>query len=117
MPILLTQVCPLRLILRVIDFPEAFLESKWLFPNETPCARHLERIRWPEGFEYSSCDLVGNPWPLLEPALWFSNVVTAATNSVSLSGLSCTARNLPELVRDEWAHPNPAKSRSPVLTG
>jgi len=52
------------MILRMIDFPQTLLEFQQLFPNETACARHLEQIRWPEGFECPSCCLVGDPWRL-----------------------------------------------------
>lgn len=52
------------MISRMLDLPQTLLEFQQLFPNETACARHLERIRWPEGFECPSCDLVGDPWRL-----------------------------------------------------
>jgi hypothetical protein len=57
MPIRLTQVGNLRRDLRMIDLPQTLLEFQQLFPNETACTRHMERIRWPEGFECPSC------WP------------------------------------------------------
>lgn len=46
------------------DYPRTLLEFQHLFPNEAACARHLERIRWPEGFECPSCRQVGDPWRL-----------------------------------------------------
>ena len=32
----------------MLDFPKTLLEFQPLFPDETACARHLERLRWPE---------------------------------------------------------------------
>ena len=46
------------------DYPRTLLEFQHLFPDEVACARHLERIRWPEGFECPSCGRVGDPWRL-----------------------------------------------------
>jgi len=46
------------------DYPRTLLEFQHLFPDEASCARHLERIRWPEGFECPSCSQVGDPWRL-----------------------------------------------------
>lgn len=46
------------------DFPKTLLEFQQIFPNEVACARHLERIRWPEGFECLACGLLGDPWRL-----------------------------------------------------
>lgn len=46
------------------NYPRTLLEFQQLFPDETACARHLERIRWPEGFECPSCGVVGEPWRL-----------------------------------------------------
>ena len=39
------------MILRMSHYPRTLLEFQHLFPDETVCDRHLERIRWPEGFE------------------------------------------------------------------
>ena len=52
------------MILRMPDYPRTLLEFQHLFPDEAACARHLERIRWPEGFECPTCDQVGEPWRL-----------------------------------------------------
>jgi transposase-like zinc ribbon protein len=41
------------------DYPRTLLEFEQLFPDETACARHLERIRWPEGFECPFCGHLG----------------------------------------------------------
>ncbi len=46
------------------NYPRTLLEFQQLFPDETSCLRHLERIRWPEGFECSSCGKNGAPWRL-----------------------------------------------------
>ena len=46
------------------DCPRTLLEFQHLFPDEVACARHLERIRWPEGFKCPSCDQLGEPWRL-----------------------------------------------------
>jgi len=50
------------MILCMSDYPRTLLEFQHLFPDDTACARHLERIRWPEGFECPSCGQVGDPW-------------------------------------------------------
>lgn len=46
------------------NYPQTLLEFQNLFPNELACARYLERIRWPEGFECPSCSYIGDPWRL-----------------------------------------------------
>ena len=46
------------------DYPRTLLEFQHLFPDEASCARHLERIRWPDGFECPSCRQVRDPWRL-----------------------------------------------------
>jgi hypothetical protein len=46
------------------NYPRSLLEFQHLFPDETACSRHLERIRWPDGFKCPSCDQVGDPWRL-----------------------------------------------------
>lgn len=46
------------------DYPKTLLEFQHLFPDETACARHLELIRWPEGFKCPSCSQVDDPWRL-----------------------------------------------------
>ena len=48
----------------MVDFPQTLLEFQRLFPDEAACAWHLERMRWPEGFECPSCGVVGDPWRL-----------------------------------------------------
>lgn len=45
-------------------YPRTLLEFQHLFSDEASCLRHLERIRWPEGFECSSCGKVADPWRL-----------------------------------------------------
>src|SRR5210317_179258 len=52
------------MIRRMSEYPRTLLEFQHLFPDEAACARHLERIRWPEGFECPSCGYVGEPWRL-----------------------------------------------------
>ncbi len=52
------------MILRMSDYPRTLLEFQHYFPDETACARYLERIRWPEGFKCPSCDQLGSPWRL-----------------------------------------------------
>src|SRR5664280_1799268 len=47
------------------DFPKTLMEFQQYFPDEEACARHLGRIRWPEGFKCSACGLLGEPWRLL----------------------------------------------------
>jgi DNA-directed RNA polymerase subunit RPC12/RpoP len=46
------------------DYPRTLIEFQHLFPDETACARHIERIRWPKGFKCPSCSQVGDPWRL-----------------------------------------------------
>ncbi len=46
------------------NYPRTLLEFQHLFPDELSCSHHLERIRWPEGFECPSCGKVADPWRL-----------------------------------------------------
>jgi len=46
------------------NYPRTLLEFQHLFPDEPSCLLHLERVRWPEGFECPSCGKVGDPWRL-----------------------------------------------------
>ena len=52
------------MILCMSEYPRTLLEFQHLFPDEVACARHLESIRWPEGFECPTCGHVGEPWRL-----------------------------------------------------
>jgi len=47
------------------DYPKTLLELQKYFPDEVACARHMERIRWPEGFKCPACSHCGEPWRLL----------------------------------------------------
>lgn len=64
MPIRLTQVDFSWKICRVSDFPKTLLEFQQFFPDETACLRHMESIRWPDGFKCSACNHIGEPWRL-----------------------------------------------------
>lgn len=44
------------------DYPRFLLEFQRLFPDEVACARHIERIRWPEGFKCPDCVEIGEAW-------------------------------------------------------
>jgi transposase-like protein len=46
------------------NYPRTLLGFQHLFPDEAACARHLERIRWPDGFKCPSCGQLGEPWRL-----------------------------------------------------
>ena len=46
------------------NYPRTLLEFQRLFPDELSCLQHLERVRWPDGFECSSCGKSGDPWRL-----------------------------------------------------
>jgi len=50
------------MILRMSEYPRTLLEFQKLFPDETACATHLERIRWPEGFNCPYCGQAGDPY-------------------------------------------------------
>lgn len=50
------------MILRMSDYPRTLLEFQKHFPDEASCIRHLERIRWPEGFKCAYCGQVGDPY-------------------------------------------------------
>ncbi len=52
------------MIFGMSDYPKNLLEFQKLFPDEKACARHLERIRWPEGFKCPSCGQIVEPWRL-----------------------------------------------------
>lgn len=45
----------------MLAFPKSLLQFQHCFPDEAACARHLESIRWPEGFECPVCTHRGNP--------------------------------------------------------
>ena len=84
------------MIRRMMDLPQTLLEFQQ-HPMKRPGARHLERIRGPEGLECPSCGLVADPWRLrARPRV-----------------LECRYC----LYEGDQAHPNPEKSRLPVLTG
>ena len=46
------------------DFPANFLDFQRMFPNEAPCLRCLEQLRWPGGFTCDKCGSVGEPFRL-----------------------------------------------------
>ena len=50
------------MILCMSDYPWTLLEFQKLFPDELACARHLERIRWQEGYKRPYCGQVGDPF-------------------------------------------------------
>ena len=50
------------MILCMSEYPRTLLEFQKLFPDEAACARHLERIRWPEGFKCPYCGQIGDPY-------------------------------------------------------
>jgi len=43
-------------------FPDSLPGFQRLFPDEAACASYLEKCRWPEGFECSTCKSVGEPF-------------------------------------------------------
>ena len=43
-------------------FPTTLLEFQRAFPDEAACAKHLERLRWPQGFVCAGCGAVGDPY-------------------------------------------------------
>ena len=45
-----------------LPFPESLPEFQRLFPDETACAKYLERARWPDGFECPRCKTKGEPF-------------------------------------------------------
>ena len=49
MPIRLAQVVALGYDPAHVRLPSNSVGIEHLFPDETACARHLERIRWPKG--------------------------------------------------------------------
>jgi hypothetical protein len=76
MPIRLAQVGAVwGRIRRMSDYLRTLLEFQHLFPDEAACARHLERIRWPEGFDCPSCSQVGDPWRLQTRSRRFSCIM------------------------------------------
>ena len=64
MPIRLTQVASLGYDPTYVRIPPDSFGISTFIPDEMACARHLERIRWPEGFKCPSCGHVGEPWRL-----------------------------------------------------
>ena len=43
-------------------FPTTLPEFQKVFPNESACARYLEKMRWPEGFKCPKCATSGPPY-------------------------------------------------------
>ena len=43
-------------------FPTTLLEFQRAFPDEAACARHLEQLRWPDGFACGRCGGTGDPY-------------------------------------------------------
>ena len=43
-------------------FPTSLPEFQRVFPDDAACARYLETIRWPSGFAWPKCGLVGEPY-------------------------------------------------------
>lgn len=44
------------------SFPKTLLEFQRAFPDEQACIRHLERLRWPQGFWCLHCGKPGDPY-------------------------------------------------------
>ena len=42
-------------------FPDTLLDFQRMFPDEAACVAYLEELRWPGGFTYPSCKVVGEP--------------------------------------------------------
>lgn len=75
------------MILRMSDYPRTLLEFLSLFPDEIVCARHIESIRRPEGFQCPYCGQIGEPWrqkakPLVLECILFSYQVSPSAVSV-----------------------------------
>jgi hypothetical protein len=43
-------------------FPTTLPEFQKVFPNESACAKYLERMRWPNGFTCPKCKTTGKPY-------------------------------------------------------
>ena len=43
-------------------FPTSLPDFQKVFPDDTACAKYLENIRWPEGFECHKCGCQGEPY-------------------------------------------------------
>lgn len=42
--------------------PTTLLEFQRAFPDDTACAAHLEKLRWPKGFVCAKCGIAGDPY-------------------------------------------------------
>jgi hypothetical protein len=47
--------------LQDLPFPKSLPGFQKLFPDDAACARYLEQIRWPEGFQCPRCNVSGEP--------------------------------------------------------
>ncbi len=45
-----------------LPFPTSLPDFMRLFPDDTACAAHLERVRWPGGFACQHCGWQGEPF-------------------------------------------------------
>lgn len=45
-----------------LPFPRSLPEFQRLFPDEAACAAYLERARWSDGFIFSRCGTIGEPY-------------------------------------------------------
>jgi transposase-like protein len=44
------------------DYPRTYREFVEMFPDDLACARYLEALRWPDGFECPKCGVAAEPW-------------------------------------------------------
>jgi transposase-like protein len=66
------------------NFPSIYRDFVKQFPDDTACAAHLERLRWPNGFVCPACQQQRVPWRqtrgrLVCPACHHQSTVTAGT--------------------------------------
>lgn len=50
--------------METLGFPTTLPQFQKFFPDDAACAKYLEAVRWPEGFECPQCWHKGEPWRL-----------------------------------------------------
>jgi transposase-like protein len=69
---------------QLANFPSIYRDFVKMFSDDTACAAHLERLRWPNGFVCPACQQQRVPWRqtrgrLVCPACHHQSTVTAGT--------------------------------------
>lgn len=58
----MSSVRPIQSVSHLPECPVTFLDFQRLFPDEAACLRHIEALRWPNGFVCEQCLTAGEPF-------------------------------------------------------